>query len=304
MIHLRAYLGALLLPIALSHAAMSGQPSQPLVIGVLEDTPGHMADEPNFRAVRVVFRKTSTGWAAYPSNCPDEKCLKSIAMMFPAKTHWTIAFGGQQIGQVESRAPTFFEYYASIGQQKIVGTASPPTVGKPSREFGGFTEEAVYRPLVAISRPNFQDPDRWRIVQPPAGVVEQVRKAYRARFPRVTNCTKDDVETELPWSYSNADIRLHRVYVSRSEWYLAELSLQEYICDGPPDEPFKNHWFVVTPNGTVRFLDSSMWLVDAGDYDNDGKSELVFSIDDYNRGGYKLFSDEFRKKAVFKFSYH
>ena len=80
--------------------------------------------------------------------------------------------------------------------------------------------------------------------------------------------------------------------------------MQEYICDGPPDEPFKNHWFVVTPNGTVRFLDSSMWLVDAGDYDNDGKSELVFSIDDYNRGGYKLFSDEFRKKAVFKFSYH
>jgi hypothetical protein len=27
-----------------------------------------------------------------------------------------------------------------------------------------------------------------------------------------------------------------------------------------------------------------MWLVDAGDYDNDGKSELVFAIDRANEG--------------------
>jgi hypothetical protein len=47
-----------------------------------------------------------------------------------------------------------------------------------------------------------------------------------------------------------------------------------------------------------------MWLVDAGDYGNDGRSELLFSIDRYNRGGYELFYDDFRKRAVFEFSYH
>jgi hypothetical protein len=36
-----------------------------------------------------------------------------------------------------------------------------------------------------------------------------------------------------------------------------------------------------------------MWLVDAGDYGSDGNSELVFSIDDYNHGGYKLFYESF-----------
>jgi len=47
-----------------------------------------------------------------------------------------------------------------------------------------------------------------------------------------------------------------------------------------------------------------MWLVDAGDYDNDGKSEIVFSISRYNRGGYELFYDDFKGHTVFEFSYH
>ncbi len=47
-----------------------------------------------------------------------------------------------------------------------------------------------------------------------------------------------------------------------------------------------------------------MWLVDAGDYDKDGKSELVFSIDRYNRGGYELFYDDFKKHVVLEFGYH
>jgi hypothetical protein len=46
-----------------------------------------------------------------------------------------------------------------------------------------------------------------------------------------------------------------------------------------------------------------MWLVDAGDYDNDGKSELVFAIDCANEGGYELFYDDF-KKHVLQFYYY
>ena len=47
-----------------------------------------------------------------------------------------------------------------------------------------------------------------------------------------------------------------------------------------------------------------MWLVDAGDYDNDGSSELIFSIDDYDLGGYKIFYDKFEKHTAFEFGYH
>ena len=47
-----------------------------------------------------------------------------------------------------------------------------------------------------------------------------------------------------------------------------------------------------------------MWMVDAGDYDNDGRSELIFSISRDNEGGYEIWYDDFRKHATFKFHYH
>lgn len=37
---------------------------------------------------------------------------------------------------------------------------------------------------------------------------------------------------------------------------------------------------------------------------NSGKSALVFSIDDYNRGGCKIFYDGFNRMTSFEFSYH
>jgi len=46
-----------------------------------------------------------------------------------------------------------------------------------------------------------------------------------------------------------------------------------------------------------------MWLVDAGDYDNGGKSEVLFAIDGYNMGGYRLFYDDFSRSAEFRFYY-
>ena len=47
-----------------------------------------------------------------------------------------------------------------------------------------------------------------------------------------------------------------------------------------------------------------MWLVDVGDYDNCGNDELLFSVGRYNRGGYELFYDDFKKHVSFEFSYH
>jgi hypothetical protein len=158
--------------------------------------------------------------------------------------------------------------------------------------------------LVAVSESNYLDPENWKPTQLAPEAAAAIRKAFRNRFPAVENCTKQDVEHAKSWPYPDANIKVHKAYTSNRHWLMAEVMLDGYECDGPYDEPFSSQWFVITPEQQVQFLDSNMWLVDAGDYDNDRKSELVFSIDAYNRGGYKLFYDDFKRKAVFEFSYH
>jgi len=110
----------------------------------------------------------------------------------------------------------------------------------------------------------------------------------------------------MPWPYRDQDIKLSSTYSSKTGWSVAALALRPYRCDGPgdDDDAFTVQWFTISPQGDVEFLGRGMWLVDAGDYDNDGRSEIVFSIDRYNRGGYELFYDDFKGHAVFEFGYH
>lgn len=52
---------------------------QPLMVGVLADTPGVYAGEPNYSSARVVFYKDGAGWKAFPKNCPDESSFQAYS---------------------------------------------------------------------------------------------------------------------------------------------------------------------------------------------------------------------------------
>jgi hypothetical protein len=46
-------------------------------------------------------------------------------------------------------------------------------------------------------------------------------------------------------------------------------------------------------------------LVNAGDYDSDGKSELIFSYSGYNRDGYIIvYGEDYLKHTDFIWNYH
>jgi hypothetical protein len=284
-------------------AVASGQAGSTF-IGILEDNPGHYSGDPHYRDVRVVFRRDGTHWAAFPSHCPDQNCLKNIAAQFPHRVDWTVTFRGREIGHVLSQTPLAFDFYSTVGQQNIVSTATPPRIGTPSADFGGFTGDPVYRPLVAVSQSHHGDREAWEPTQLSTELASALREAFRKRFPNVTNCTRRNVEHGEPWRYSDTNIRIRGAYTSSRHWLIVQLALTGDECDGPPEQPFSPQWFIVTPNQQIRFLDSGMWLVDAGDYGGDGKTELIFSIDADNRGGYKLFYDNFKQRAVFEFNYH
>ena len=295
--------GVMLILLVLTSTAAWGS-AQRVALGMLEDVPGSYAGEPNSRRVRVLFEKNGAEWQAFPSECPDEACLKTVSSKYPGEVTWTIAFDGRDIGRVTARTPKEFDSYSHLGLQEVISTGPVPTVGKRSAEYGGFADAVVYRPLVAVSQPNFKDPESWKPSQPAAEVIRLVRQRFRTKFPSVSNCTRRADGAEKPWPYRDENIRILKTYSSNRHWSVTQVRLGEYGCDGPPDDPFLDYWFAISPANEIKFLDSGMWLVDAGDYDNDGKSELVFSIARDNRGGYELFYNDFAKQVSFEFGYH
>lgn len=71
------------------------------------------------------------------------------------------------------------------------------------------------------------------------------------------------------------------------------------------DDPNSESWFFVADNGTVRRIGSFMSLLDAGDYDKDGKSEVVFLLSQgENTDGFVLFDASFEKQTSLLWHYH
>lgn len=277
-----------------------------VILGVLEDYPGKNSTQSDMKFVRAVFKKNDDAWRAFPTQTKSYHDLASLTISYPKEVTWTIAFDGRNLGRVTGQTQRQYSSYSEIGIEDITSNGSIPSVGNKSVDYADyFSFIPVYRPLVAISQPNVSDPEQWKPAQPPPVLVAAAREQFRNKFPNVSNCRSPDENILRPWKYRDEDIHVTKAYASKNNWSLVELSLTGYACDGPYDGPgFVGQWYVIDPPGVVRFLGTDMWLVDAGDYDNDGKSEVLFSIKGYNKGGYRLFYQDFTRSAEFVFNYH
>ncbi len=277
-----------------------------VILGVLEDYPGKSPNQSDIQFVRVVFEKNAGDWHPFPTKTKSYHDLPSLTSSYPKEVTWTIAFDGRNLGRITSQPPQQYRYYSEIGMEYITSHGPVPTVGKKSADYSGsMSNTQVYRPLVAISQPNFADPDQWKRSQLSPEQIAAARQQFRNKFPKASNCKNPEENILRLWKYRDEDIHVTKAYSSKDGSSLIELNLTSYACDGPYDGTgFIGQWYVIEPPGVVRFLGTDMWLVDAGDYDNDGKSEVLFSIDGYNEGGYRLFYQNFNKSAEFVFYYH
>lgn len=298
--HIRRFL--LLLAIAVPWVNSSAQNT---ILGLLEESPGHYAGDPKYRTVRAVFEKKGDAWEAFRNDCDDQACLKAVTSSYPSEVKWTVAFDGKNVGQVATRTPTDFRWYSDVGQQMITSTGPVPTIGARSPEFGGYTEAAVYRPLVANSKQYFADPDRWKPLVSSPELTTLLKQAFRTRFPKLCRTSETDQSKLERFAYRDDEVKIVKAYASGSGSLVARLHLEAVDCqDKEAGFNMYDPWFVVDTKKALTYLDSGLWLVDAGDYDNDGKSELIFSINRENEGGYEIWYDDFKKHTTFKFSYH
>ncbi len=278
--------------------------AQSTIIGALEDVPPLDSRSQHHRAVRVLFEKKGNEWQAFP-DCPDVQCLSAVTTKYPHEVVWTVSFDGKNLGKITGTTPKKFNYYADIGLQEISSEVPIPVIGTRSRAFGGYTGAAIYRPLVTNSKPFVSDPDLWKRSNLPAGLSLRLRQEFRRHYGQLCRLGEDSASLK-PLAYRNENIRIIQAYTSKTKWAIARLHLGGAIDCHDIEAGFEidDGWFVIDPQRNFRYLDDGLWLVDAGDYDNDGHSELVFAINRDNRGGYEVFYDDFKKRAIFEYSYH
>jgi hypothetical protein len=293
------FIGAVFVIALCVYISANGQSVRPM-LGMLEDTPGDVQSEPHHRDVRVLFYGDHGEWKAFPNDCRNVKCLTDVAAQYPQRVDWNVGFNGRQIGHLSTEAPKRFRSYHLVGQQRILTTSSIPSVGTAAVQFGGWSGAAVLRPLVANTRPFFSDPEAWLPADPPSEVLRRVREEFRKKHPSLVGCE----HYNRPRRYADAEIRIVKAYTSRSGLRLIEVGVNRCAPNDESGDALEHEWYAAGLKGDVQYIGSNMWLVDTGDYDNDGKTELIFCVDDYNEGGYRLFYDNLKKQSAFTFSYH
>jgi len=247
--------------------------------------------------VRVAFRKTESGWQAFDARVETLEQLQSAGSRFPGRLEWTVAFDGRAVGHVTSAMPARWKYYSDVGLQLILPGETIPRLGKPDARFQPWeAEKPVYRPLVVLTRPNVGDPDGWKAAPLADADLGRALAAFRAE---IAGEAKD-------LRFADRDVRVAGAYRARSGRMIAALRIdpKRNRADGPPGPEWSDHWFVFDGAAAPRFLERGLALIDAGDYDGDGHSELIFAKSGYNYDGYVLYDDELGRAVEFGWSYH
>jgi hypothetical protein len=257
------------------------------------------------RLIRPAFEKVGSEWRAVtPSAVPHHMT-------------WAVAYHGRNLGQVESE--TSQESASREGQNRkfltfiqaiLTPAAAVPSVGPPSEDFSGLLDGGpgkFRRALVVVSRPNVRDPDGWHhLKQLPQYVAAEILMQFRYDFPRADRC-KDEEVVEHDWEFPDSSLRLPIAYASNKNAFLVEISLDAGDCGyvDDPNDPQSNPWYFVSADGVARRIGSFMEFLDAGDYDNDGGSEVIFFLSQgENTDGFVLFGDHLQKKATLIWHYH
>jgi hypothetical protein len=272
----------------------------PLYLGVLEPRLAQMPQSSQQFHVRIAFRFQDGRWSAMPHDAADEDALAKFPAQFPPQVSWTIAKGGKKLGNVLSTRPPQYSRYSDIGREDLVAGSNPPQVRDDAAKFATWMGAAHYRPLVAISEPNYSDPDNWERVDASEQLHQPAVAAFRAAIALDLNC-----DGKATRSYPDAAIEIYgKPYRSRRGDVLIAMrpDPNRNRCEGPAGDQWQSAWFLVK-EGKFRRVGDGLTLLDIGDYSGEGVSLILFQSDGYDRDGYLLLDPRTGSTAEFSWSY-
>jgi hypothetical protein len=278
--------------------------AEPVLLGVLEERVQCVGAEnkpkPSVRA-RIMFAKGEDRWEGL--NFPMGE--------FPEVTpqDWTVALDGRSLGTLKLDDPTPGQrggggfYYER--DKVYVPVGKVPSVVNSRKSFGGWCGVPGARPLIMLSKPNVRDPAGWKRFAPGPEYARRLQSPLRLVLGRTNVVRCPDGANVEAFEFRTEHLKIYAGYRSDTDGILVSIGLKNdlYNCDGPGGTTWASQWFLIRGN-EVHHVGSAMELVDAADYDGDGKSELLFWQSAYNRDGYILIFDDLRQRIEYTWRYH
>jgi len=274
-------------------------------LGVLEEY--QPAPYKRLTIARVLFRATQGGWVALPDGFKDnhplqfdpseyESSEQASLDSLPQQMRWQVCFDGKTLGKVASLKPTRWRALALRGSLFLFEERMPPWVGKEGFDFSGWPEKPVHRPLVLNSEARCDDPSRWKPTTLPHKIAQGLGEKFASIVGESIACELDAGATTCAMKVDRWDVR--RAYRDRGSRWLLEVRALESSGNVQP--------FLFFVDGKdVHLLGMDMRVLDAGDYDGDGQSEVVVRFQRYNHDGYTLFfGPRLERSASFGWRYH
>jgi hypothetical protein len=260
---------------------------------------------------KLLFVKKGKNWLSVANEFYREGNVFSADVR---QIKWTVAFDGRNLGQLQLEDlepqkqfinPWFYardKYFTVKANQKI------PMVENKSKEFGGWMKVPEHRPLVLVSQPHFNDPEHWKPSVPDEAFKKRLYvplKLVMGKFNAYTCPGGPEVNELVPYQFKPEDVVIYKAYGSSIGKKIVAVGInrEKFGCDGPPPPEWADNWFLVEGDN-IDFIGREMTIVDAGDYDNDGRSELLFWHSGYDEDGYILIYDSFQRKSEFLWGYH
>lgn len=302
----------LVLAALLGCARWAGAASDPQFVAFLEDR-----IEPG---ARIAFQKTGAGWKSF---CPPdhriivpESCRPAVSEV---PSRWNVVYRNEAKGSIET-IPYRPRFLADVGLFRIEDADSVPTVGEQDNEFAGHIPHSGYRPLVMLANPNYSDPQAWSPLDVNEVDPGELWRPFVNAAGDATACSVDGdgEEKAVSWDYQLKHVRVFQAFASKqSGARLVALHLDPTLnnCDGPRARAWSTFWFLIDGKSRVKpleFLTRNSAagrgyvakMLDWGDYDSDGQSEMIFWVEGNNEDGYALFYDSFSKEVTFSWIYY
>jgi hypothetical protein len=239
-----------------------------VLLGVLEEP--QCANAKTVRG-RIMFASDGARWESLASrNAETAPNATGVT--------WTVALDGRSIGTLALEdatpgSPKRKDWFYSRDKLFAPVGNYPPANNRGT--FAGWCEAPSRRPLVLVSRPMVADPSAWKPVPSTKDYPDKLYRPMKLVTDRtnVYRCRDPEGAKPEPFDFRAEDLKIYKVYRSKTGSTLVSIGLdrEKNGCDGPVESAWWYQWFLLRDE-TVDFIGSGMEMVDAGDYDGDGRS--------------------------------